>query len=141
MYLRLARNVSGQEGVDARLIAGAAQRSGGPQIEVGAGLGLAISYASGGQLGDFGHWLTNMPEVSGVVASSPLVLDILDELNRCSGVYVVDRPHEVLLVSDRSRVEFQAVQSAYGEIATEWDRFRPSVSGFEAVVDNLPPPA
>lgn len=139
MFLKLNPQMPDQEGIDARRLGHAlfGTRSPITRIQAGPGRTLNIAFLSGKQLEEFSAKLREMSSERDALRAGPTLTKALAELEKCSGLFVVDQTHQVILVSSRSPVKFRKLEQLFSTLTEAWEDFCDEYSRFTSDVDEM----
>ena len=99
---------------------------------------LKVIYLSGSQLSRLDEKLRHFIAQDPQLGSRDEVVELMEELYKCSNVFIVSTTKELLIVSDRSRDEYEQIESEYQALSLDYDQFRESSSDFVRYLSRLP---
>ncbi len=103
---------------------------GAPMTQEPSGLLLKVVSVSGGQLTELENKLRQFAHSDLTLAASTEVRQLLEELGRCSHLYIISTSIELVLVSDRSRRQYEQIEAMNLELMPKFDAFRDECTRF-----------
>lgn len=119
-------------------IVSAATGTGAPMTHDPTGQDLKVICASGGQLTELDKRLRQFIGEDTRIGESAIVLELLDELQLCSGLYIVSTTEEVILASNRSSDEFSLIAELDLDLMPDYDAFKAGSARFRKGLLRLP---
>ena len=134
MYLRIKR---GLFDTCTDTVLAAASVVGAPLTQDCTGLLLKVVSVTGGQLTKLEDKLRQFIREDNSLREEAPVMELLEEVGRCSHLYVISTSIEVVLVSDRSRHQFQQIHEMNLRLMPKFVDFRDECVRFVTGLDSL----